>query len=393
MRECPFRDACLLWQGRNTPNIPYTGSRHPEVLFVGESPGQEEDEQGANFVGRAGRFLRAAQSEIGFVPEQIAFTSIVKCRTVDFKGNDRPPKDAEVNKCKGHVLAEIETLKPKVVVLLGASALFGVLGEKGITANRGRVFKGNGITYLPTWHPAAVLRDPSKERQFVDDLVIAFREWRGEDTQGQKASVNYILVDTMDKFRLLVQKATVADELAFDVETHPALSPFTKDSQIISLGLSFQEREAFVIPWYHSIPLLTSDQVRYTKAFAKELLEDNVIRKYAHNGKFDMLWLEVKESIEVANFDFDTILAQYLLTQERGTLGLDYLAWTYTDMGGYDEPLAQYKSLHKECNPQLGGSYANVPWNILFPYAAGDPDCTIRCVPILNALLEKGTKP
>lgn len=388
MRECPFKDQCKMWEKVVSPCIPYTGARQPEVLFVGEAPGQEEDEQGANFVGKTGNLLRATQYTVGFDMSKVAFTNVVKCRPIDFKGANRTPKDGEINKCKGHVLAEIEALKPKIVVLLGSTALLGVLDEKGITNFRGRIIEKDGITYIPTWHPAAVLRDPSKEKAFAEDIYLVHQVWTTGNRQNvsQVLPVEYTLIRDMSGLKQLLVSASNATECAFDVETHPGLSPYVENAKIICVNLSFQERTAFVVPMFHSQLILQGKVLEYARAIIKEIMESN-IKKCAHSAKYDIMWLEVAEGILTNNLAFDTILAQHLITGDRSTIGLDYLAWQYTDMGGYDKPLEDYKNAHKECNPKLGGSYANIPWDILFPYAAGDPDCTLRCWHVLEPKL------
>lgn len=157
---------CKLCQNRT--NVVFgTGNKQADLMFIGEGPGADEDKQGIPFVGKAGRLLNMAFEAIGLKREEVYIANIVKCRP---PGN-RNPEDNEAIACLNYLRNQVILVKPKIVVLLGSVALKNILGkEYGITASRGKWVEKRGIWYMPTWHPAALLRDENKKIDFIMDL-------------------------------------------------------------------------------------------------------------------------------------------------------------------------------------------------------------------------------
>ena len=136
-------------------------------MFVGEAPGADEDAQARPFVGRAGQLLTKIIEAIGFKREEVLIGNINRCRP---PGN-RPPTSEEVSMCKPFLLREIAAVQPKVIVVLGNTATRNLLDTKeGISRLRGHFQNYKGIPVMPTFHPAFLLRDPSKKRETWDDL-------------------------------------------------------------------------------------------------------------------------------------------------------------------------------------------------------------------------------
>ena len=157
---------CKLCQNRT--NVVFgTGNKQADLMFIGEGPGADEDKQGIPFVGKAGRLLNMAFEAIGLKREEVYIANIVKCRP---PGN-RNPEDNEAIACLNYLRNQVILVKPKIVVLLGSVALKNILGkEYGITASREKWVEKRGIWYMPTWHPAALLRDENKKIDFIMDL-------------------------------------------------------------------------------------------------------------------------------------------------------------------------------------------------------------------------------
>ena len=157
---------CKLCQNRT--NVVFgTGNKQADLMFIGEGPGADEDKQGIPFVGRAGKLMNMAFEAIGLKREEVYIANIVKCRP---PGN-RNPEDDEATVCLNYLRNQVILVKPKIVVLLGSVALKNILGkEYGITASRGKWVEKRGIWYMPTWHPAALLRDENKKIDFIMDL-------------------------------------------------------------------------------------------------------------------------------------------------------------------------------------------------------------------------------
>ena len=157
---------CPLAEGASN-KVPGQGSASARLMLIGEGPGAEEDRQGLAFVGAAGQLLTRMLVSIGLTREEVFIANAVKCRP---PGN-RVPKPEEMAACLPYLRAQGALIRPQVILLLGATALRCVLGpEKRITQCRGQWVVSKGVYILPTWHPAALLRDPSKKRDAWQDM-------------------------------------------------------------------------------------------------------------------------------------------------------------------------------------------------------------------------------
>ena len=157
---------CKLCNERN--NIVFgVGNENADIMFIGEGPGADEDAQGIPFVGKAGQLMNKAFEGLGIKREEVYIANIVKCRPPQ---NRNPEKD-EVEACINYLRNQVMIIKPKIIVLLGNVALKNILGDEyGITKVRGNWIERKGIWYMPTFHPAALLRDESKKLDFWKDL-------------------------------------------------------------------------------------------------------------------------------------------------------------------------------------------------------------------------------
>ena len=143
------------------------GNPHAELVFIGEGPGADEDEQGLPFVGRAGKLLNRMMQTVGLKREDVYICNVVKCRP---PGNRTPEKD-EVDACSPFLYRQIEAIKPRLICCLGAPAVRTVLGIKeGITKIRGQFYDFGSTKALATVHPAYVLRNPREEKILREDF-------------------------------------------------------------------------------------------------------------------------------------------------------------------------------------------------------------------------------
>lgn len=171
-RKCRLREGCRgVVFGEGNP--------HPVLMLVGEGPGQTEDELGRPFVGAAGQLLDKILAAAGFAREEVFIGNVVKCRP---PGNRLPNPD-EVAACRPWLEAQIRILQPRVIVCLGALSTQTLIDPQArITRERGQWREIRGIRYMPTYHPAALLRDPSKKKpvwedfQQVRDVCTALRQ-------------------------------------------------------------------------------------------------------------------------------------------------------------------------------------------------------------------------
>lgn len=151
------------------------GSSRSGIMFVGEGPGREEDETGRPFVGAAGRLLDKMLSAIDLRREDVYIANIVKCRP---PGN-RVPQPEEASACLPYLRQQFVLVQPKILVCLGSTAARWICGsEVRITRDRGIWRQQKGVWILPTYHPAALLRDPAKKRQAWEDMQSLRDKWR-----------------------------------------------------------------------------------------------------------------------------------------------------------------------------------------------------------------------
>ena len=164
---------CRLCENRK--NVVFgVGNREADIMLIGEGPGADEDAQGEPFVGKAGKLMNMAFDMLGIKREEVYIANIVKCRPP----NNRNPQDDEAENCLDYLRNQVILVKPKVIVLLGSVALKNILGkEYGITASRGKWIERKGILYMPTWHPAALLRDENKKIDFIKDLKQVIKRY------------------------------------------------------------------------------------------------------------------------------------------------------------------------------------------------------------------------
>jgi len=151
--------ACRLAEGR-TQVVFSRGNPEARLMFVGEAPGADEDRQGLPFVGKAGQLLDRILEAAGIDPNEVYITNVVKCRPPE----NRTPLPDEVKICTQlWLLPEIEIVRPLIIVPLGSVATQFFLGQKvSITKVRGKWFEWNGIKVFPMFHPAYLLRNPSR---------------------------------------------------------------------------------------------------------------------------------------------------------------------------------------------------------------------------------------
>lgn len=157
---------CPLHKGRRK-TVPGQGALSPDVMFIGEGPGYDEDQQGLAFVGKAGQLLTKIVEAMGYTRDQVFIGNIVKCRPPE----NRKPLPDEMAACLPYLQEQISLIRPKVIVALGATALQGLLDvQMGITKVRGTWMEYEGVPLMPTFHPAYLLRSPAGKKDVWEDM-------------------------------------------------------------------------------------------------------------------------------------------------------------------------------------------------------------------------------
>jgi len=159
---------CGLCEGR-TQVVNTHGNRQARLMFVGEAPGADEDLQGKPFVGRAGQLLTKMIEAMGMKRDEVIIGNVNRCRP---PGNRQPTLE-EAAICRPFLFREIASIQPDIIVVMGNTALRNLLEvREGITRARGKFQDFRGIKVMPTFHPAYLLRDPSKKRETWEDLKM-----------------------------------------------------------------------------------------------------------------------------------------------------------------------------------------------------------------------------
>jgi DNA polymerase len=169
-RQCPL--------GKTRLNCVFgEGSPEADLIFVGEGPGYDEDHKGRPFIGKAGQLLTKIIEAMGYARGSVYIANIVKCHPMkdpsdpEKRSNDRPPTPEEMDCCRVYLDMQLEIIKPKIIVTLGSSSTKGLLkSDESISSVRGSVREYAGIKLLPTYHPAALLRNPSLKKAVWDDM-------------------------------------------------------------------------------------------------------------------------------------------------------------------------------------------------------------------------------
>lgn len=157
---------CRLGEARKRA-VPGEGNPRAELMLIGEGPGRDEDLYGRPFVGAAGQLLEKMLGAIGLSRADVYIANAVKCRPPD----NRVPEPDEVAACMPYLRAQVALIRPKVIALLGATALKSVLGDdRRITRDRGQWVERKGVWMMATFHPAALLRDEDKKRPVWEDF-------------------------------------------------------------------------------------------------------------------------------------------------------------------------------------------------------------------------------
>ncbi len=178
-REVAVCTACALAKTR-TKTVPGEGAPNADILFIGEAPGFHEDQQGRPFIGAAGQFLTELLASIGLDRSSVFIGNVVKCRP---PGN-RDPQPDEIQACDHFLRRQIDAIRPRVIVTLGRFSMSKFFPGETISKIHGQPRRRDGVTFVPMYHPAAALHQPSL-RQAIEadfrrlpDILAAVREIR-----------------------------------------------------------------------------------------------------------------------------------------------------------------------------------------------------------------------
>lgn len=317
-------DTCTL---SGPEPVPYEGDlKTAKVMFIGEAPGKQEDEDRRPFVGRAGIALRDAIDEAGIASEDVIYTNVCKCRPV----NNRTPIKKEITRCTKYLEKEIEEFQGDLLVVLGGVPLQAVLGKHGLLNNRGYGFTAYGKHVFVTYHPAYVLRNPntSVEESFRKDI----KKVKTYLTTDKK--IAYEICETEDDLEGMMDRLEMSDEgvkVSVDIET---TGYDTFEDEILSIAFSFEDEDFFLPLEHKDSPWLGKSEVAMD--LIKHIFISPNYKLVGQNAKFDMKFLRRRYGIVTENLWFDCMIAHYMLVGKFIPHTLKAMAWKYTDMGGYE---------------------------------------------------------
>lgn len=318
----PHCDLCKMCAGTNSErDVCLTAEGEGKFMVVLKMPPTD----------RTRSEIRAYLSEAGLEPDDFVITSAIKC-----KSWDASPGKTEIKACKSYLEEEVKILKPKWIIVFGNEALQATVGLAQVTKYRGLVYDWMGAKVLVSISPSMVARKPGMRDGFLADLAYFKRLAFGGDVDDKLKPKSFTVVTNKDKLTALCKHLETCGGYSFDIETN-GFDEYKPDSKIVSLGLTTWQhgdtapRDIWVIPLFHpSSPFM--DTWRTILRILGKYLKKPPVR-VAHNGKFDLRWLnEFKCNIDLT---FDTMLAAHLLDENRGK-GLKPLARTILGVAPWD---------------------------------------------------------
>lgn len=334
------------------------------LLAVGEAPGSNEEETGKLFSGNAGRLLDQALEEVGLKRDWFFITNAVKCRPEE----NRTPTAKEVKTCaSSYLFKEINAIEPQFGLALGNAGCQAVFGKKGITKLNGQVIEKHGVTWVPAFHPAAVLRNPRYRKPFLGALLVFARLIRDEEGLPETQTT---LVNDKETLRELLNQLENGEVASVDVETwssHPKVGRFkggglawwADDFCVTTINFSFKMGYAYVLPLAHdNTPWKDWTKVRDIIKPYMEALPYWVM----HNGKYDSKCLQ-RIGINMRH-SFDTMGAEYAL-DENNIKDLGFLSQVYLAAPEYKELVDKSKMRSEDLD-------------LMAEYGGKDADYTLR---------------
>jgi uracil-DNA glycosylase len=185
---CPL---CKLSRSRRNA-VPGDGQLSSKIMFIGEAPGKNEDEQGKPFVGAAGMILNQALEKAGIKRAEVFITNVVKCRPP----NNRLPENDERSICRQYLDRQISLIAPKIICILGSTAYSSILGGKSIIKNRGKIMERNGQKYFLTIHPAAAIYNKNLRSVLNNDFFLLSKEIKKMEYDKRTSLLDYIVDET-----------------------------------------------------------------------------------------------------------------------------------------------------------------------------------------------------
>lgn len=385
---------CGLYKKCESPIMNGEGAEDPIWLFVGEAPGKDEDKYGTPFVGETGHLLRETIESVGININKCRFTNAVRCRPPDNKLTAFPHA---LDLCRVHILREIRATRPKVVVILGATALQSLLGRSGILKLHGEVIDAGLWKYVISFHPAYLLRNntPAVRKQFFNAIKLVKR--MGQPERFKKAHKREHVIITDRKMLYEYHDHLKKQKYLFEDIEGSTLSPFAKGRklEVGIVGFAWDKNSAVGFPVQGRVGYEDKIKVEPEEMLevVQDIAEDPDIKHVGHFFKYDYTYMGVLHNIwfggqkAQTGYHADTGLMSYAINEEKGGHSLKDWAWRL-GMGSYDHEKRQYCLVNPSVDPERGGNLIYMPLRILAPYNLDDCIATCRLFWKLKRQLE-----
>lgn len=358
-------------------------------MVVQESPYEHENRKQTYMAGKAGRQFTTALSEVGIDVDDIYYTSVVKCSTPE----DRLPLKDEIEACEDYLWAEIDVVKPEIIIPTGNVSLKVIANLTAITKHRGRLVETkDGLKVFPMIHPNMCLKQPKYLDMFAEDMITLESILNGTKVEGRiSVGKERLYCEDLGSIReelTRLNSLPSGSKIVVDLEGVKA-NPYVKTVEakkttienypnslkpkLSAIGFSDRSGYGCSMPLYHRESPLTYEEAGIVVKMLRHFLQRVDIEFVAHNSKFEIKWLRQYLDIFVENLVWDTMLMHYLGVTEEKPHNLKDLAWLETDMGGYDDALDETKPKGLD-----EGNYDLIPWDVLKVYLADDCDVTYR---------------
>lgn len=367
------------------------GNTDAKIMLISDNLTEGEYNAGKLGTRKTTEIIRMLAEANGMDADTFYYTSLVKSPMPSNDKGQLDPAAKDIKAWTPILQGEIDIIDPDIIVPMGNASLKLTYGRTGITNLRGnaveREYQGRQRIIFPIVHPEMVFRQPKHS----DGLLADFKGLGTLSKEGfsylEASDVEYRYLETIEDVEAEIKRLKQSPWLCFDLET-TGLNPFRDTSKIGCISLTDKTHYGVTIPVEHPDFEWEPEELEHLIALLKDLLEDPDVQKMGHNVKFDMLWELRIHAIDVANVSFDPQIAHYFVhNQDAGTHGLKKLAWEFTDMGGYDNDLDDYKKEHG-----ITGNYNLIPWTILREYAAADVDCTFRLFEAFKPKIDENPK-
>ena len=324
--------SCGLFRDCISPRMKPFGNGSKGIINVGEAPGKDDDKAGKQWQGTEGQSLQKAYRSLGIdLFEDCININSVNCRPLD----DRAPKTKEIASCRRMVFKLIEEFKPRLIMLIGSTAVESVLGPKW--GSKQNISKWRGFRIPDRQFEAYVC--PVFDSSFVERGKVLERTIWMQDLEDafSKLNHNFPKFENETKQVEIIKDLRPLDDIKtgpieFDYET-TGIRPFATGHRIVSCSIAYKEGHAFSF---------LMPKTKNELAPLVRLLENPDIAKMAHNIKFEDVWTEVKLKTKIVNWGWDSMLAAHVLDNRSLITGLKFQTYINFGVAGYNSDVAPF---------------------------------------------------